>query len=80
LYLAQILCSPGIRLREEWRLWAPRFHRRGGGRLRVLCHVGLIPPAISRRTGLAPRRPYRVPGRWCPWSAYRVVAKRKPDA
>ena len=77
LYLAQILCSRGIRLREEWRLWSPRFRRRGNGRLRVPCHVGLVPPTVSRRTGLAPHRPYRVPGRWCPWSAYRIVAGRK---
>ncbi|MDP6890089.1 MAG: hypothetical protein QF471_02060 [Phycisphaerales bacterium] len=80
LYLAQILCRPGIRLREERRLWFPRFHRRGSGRLRVPCHVGLLPPTITRRAGWTPSRPFRVSGRWCPWSAYRVIARRKPEA
>ena len=74
LYPLQIVASRGMRLREEFRLWAWRFHRRGPGRLRVPAHVGLVPPAVTRRTGWSPPRPFRVPGRWCPWSAYRIVA------
>ena len=78
LFMVQVICSPSIRMSEERRLWSVRFHGHGPGRLRVPSHVGLIPPAISRRTGWAPARPFQVKGRWCPWSAYRIVARRKP--
>ena len=77
LYLPQIILTSGMRLREEARLWAPRFYGRAVGRLHVPCHVGLVPPGVARRTRLSPKRPCRVPGRWCPWSAYRVVAQRR---
>lgn len=76
LYPLQIVASPSMRLKEEYRLWAWRFHGRGPARLHVPSHIGLIPPAIARRTGITTERPFRVPGRWCPWSAYRIVADR----
>jgi len=76
LYALQILASPSMRLREEYRLWAFRFHGRGQARLHVPSHVGLVPPAIGRRTRWKPARPFCVRGRWCPWSAYRIIADR----
>ena len=78
LFFIQVLFAPGIQFREERRLWAVRFHRKGPGKLGVPCHVGLIPPAVSRKTGFGPARPFRVTGRWCPWSSYRIVARRGP--
>jgi hypothetical protein len=77
LYLLQILASSSMRVSEEFRLWAWRFHRRGPGTLHVPAHVGVVPPAIARRTGISPAKPFRMPGRWCPWSAYRIVADRQ---
>jgi len=77
LYLPQILCTPGMKLREERRLWSPRFYWSRSSQLGVPCHIGIVPPSISRATGLAPASACRVPGRWCPWSSYRVVATRE---
>lgn len=77
LYLPQILLTPGMKLREEWRLWIPRFYRSVNQHLGVPCHVGLIPPSASRTIGIAPARACRIPGRWCPWSSYRVIATRR---
>jgi hypothetical protein len=51
LYLVQILLHPGMRFREEKGIWRRDYGRIFAGEgleLRVLGHLGLIPPAACR--------------------------------
>ena len=76
LYAIQIALHPGMRFREERGLWA-RYCGPGSPcpSLKPCRHLGLVPPAISRRLALAKLPPIASPI-WSPWSCYRGIVRR----
>ena len=75
LYPLQIALHPGMRFREERGLWASYCGERSPcPALAPVRHLGVLPPAISRRIAGIPMPVLESPT-WSPWSCYRAIVR-----
>jgi SAM-dependent methyltransferase len=79
LYALQIALHPGMRFREERGLWAPYCGAHSPcPSLAAAGHLGVLPPAISRRIAGIPIPVLESPT-WSPWSCYRAVVRARSE-